>query len=109
MNYSTFIVKILRKPEQSYFQDNVVIAEVPVKLYQSQNSNSEIIFNLSFWGDLANDVVQYYQINDYIIVEGYISLRQINSDNFSVTSNKQIEMSVFKIYPFLLNTVQVNK
>lgn len=109
MNYCTFIVKILKKPEKSYFDNNIAIAEVPVKFYQSQNSNSYKVLNLTFWGNLANDIVQYYQINDYIIIEGYISFHKNNTDLFLNKKDKQIEISVFKIYPYLLNISQVNK
>ena len=49
MNYSTFIVKILKKPEKSYFDNNICMAEVPVKFYQFQNSNSYKVLNLTFF------------------------------------------------------------
>ena len=103
MNYCTFIVKILNKPEKSYFKEDICLAEVPVKFYQFQNSNSQQQLTLTFWGSLANDVITYYQVNDYVIIEGYIYSKKINNEiNLSVT-NKEIEISVFKIYPYLLN------
>jgi len=46
--------------------------------------------------------MDYYKINDYIIIEGYISLRTSNYDDFSSLLNKQVEISVFKIYPLFL-------
>ena len=46
--------------------------------------------------------MKYYKINDSIVIEGYISVR-----NNGTTKNKQIEISVFKIYPFLLNDLQI--
>jgi len=109
MNYSTFIVKILKKPEKSYFDNNICMAEVPVKFYQFQNSNSYKVLNLTFWGNLANDIVEYYQVNDYIFIEGYISFHKNNKDLYSNKIDKEIEISVFKIYPYLLNISQLNK
>jgi hypothetical protein len=29
----------------------------------------------NLWGNLARDVATYYKINDYILIEGYLSLR----------------------------------
>lgn len=109
MNYSTFIVKILKKPEKSYFKEDICVAEVPAKFYQFQNSNADQHLTLNFWGNLANDVITYYQLNDYIIIEGYIYSKRINNDINLSMNNKEIEISVFKIYPYLLNINKLNK
>jgi len=109
MNYSTFIVKILKKPEKSYFEDDVCVSELPVKFYQFQNSSSDQYLILNFWGNLANDIVAYYQLNDYVIIEGYIHFKKINNETNLVVMDKEIEISVFKIYPYLLNINQLNK
>jgi len=108
MNYVTFIVKIIGKPEQSSFDNNISVTEILVKLCQIKNHNSEITLQLSVWGNLSYDLMQYYQINDYIIVEGYISLRESISDVDIFTTDKQVEISVFKIYPFILNNIQID-
>ena len=60
-------------------------------------------FNLSIWGTLSYDIVKYYNINDYILVEGFISIRDNNFKNKTFTKAKQIDLSVFKVYPFLFN------
>lgn len=103
MNYATFVVKIFKIAEKILLEDNILFAEVPVQFYQLPTSNSEKIINLTFWGNLANEIVQYYKANDYIIVEGYISYRKMGN------TEKQIEISVFKIYPYLLNIIEQNK
>lgn len=109
MNYCTFIVKILKKPEKSYFEDAVWVSELPVKFYQFQNVNYDQSLILSFWGNLANDIVAYYQLNDYVIIEGYIHFKKMNNErNFNLI-DKQIEISVFKIYPYLLNINELSK
>jgi single-stranded DNA-binding protein len=109
MNYCTFIVKILKKPEKSYFENDVCVSELPVKFYQFQNSSFDHSLTLCFWGNLANDLVAYYQLNDYVIVEGYIYFRKINDETNFNSKDKQIEICVFKIYPYLLNIHQFNK
>ena len=108
MNYSSFIIKILGKPEQSFFDDNISVTEIIGKFAQFQNStkNSDTIIHLSIWGNLAYDAIKYYKENDYVIVEGYISLRKPIFEELHNMNKKQVEISVFKIYPFSLNNIQ---
>ena len=107
MNYANFIVKIIEKPEQSFFENDISVTEVIGKLRQIRNKKFEITLRLSLWGNLAYDAIQYYQINDYIIIEGYVSLRESISESYKIPIDKQVEISVFKIYPFLLNNIQI--
>jgi len=104
MNYTSFIVKIVGKPEQSFFHDGTSVTEMLVKFPPIRNIKTTDIFQITIWGTLAYDVIKYYKINDYIIIEGYISLRESISNNFSFPNDKQVEISVFKIYPFLLSS-----
>ena len=98
-NYISGIVKILENPIKRVF-NNISITQVRVQLPQVQNN---IIINLIFWGKLSDDIIGYYNINDYIIVEGYLSLK--NNKTF-----KKVEITVLKVYPFLLSsTDQANK
>ena len=102
MNYSTFIVKIIKKPVQSFFKNNISLTEFVGQFPQVRTKNSINTIRLTVWGNLSYDVMKYYQLNDYVVVEGYLSSRT-NSRN-----NKQIEISVFKIYPFLLNSIEID-
>ena len=109
MNYSIFIVKIIQSPEQSFFEDDTSVTEVLVKFPQFLNRNFSDIFQISVWGNLAHDVAKYYDVNDYLIIEGYISLRDNHSDNFGTKKDKQLEFTVAKLYPFLLNNKKFNQ
>jgi len=100
MNYSTFIVKIIKKPVQSFFKNNISLTELLVQFPQVRNKSYLDICYLNVWGNLSHDVMKYYKVNDYIVVEGYISFRNSNQE----TKTKQIEISAFKIYPLLKNT-----
>ena len=106
MNYVNFIVKIIEKPEQSFFKDNICLTEIFVKLCHTKKNQLNIPLRLSIWGNLGYEIMQYYQINDYIIIEGYISLRENIFDNYKPKKN-QLEVSVFKIYPFFLKNVPI--
>ena len=100
MNYTSFMIKIIGKPEQSFFENDISVTEMIAKFYQFRD-NSYNICKISIWGNLSYDVMQYYQINDYLIVEGYISRRNSSFEKYNITT--EIEISVFKIYPFALN------
>ena len=71
-NYIVSIVKILENPIQTIFNNTIPVTKFRVQFPQFRNTR---IVNLIFWGNLANDVVQYYRSNDYIMIEGYISLK----------------------------------
>lgn len=100
MNYSSFIVKIIEQPIQQYFKEDILMIEMLVKFSQFKEQKPKKTFRIFIWGDLGNDVLKYYRINDYIIIEGYISLTNSFQENNFSSLNSQITISVRKIYPF---------
>jgi single-stranded DNA-binding protein len=99
-NYIGGIVKILEVPKQKFLNNTTAVTEFRVQLPQVRNTT---IVHLIFWGNLARDVATYYKINDYILIEGYLSLRDKRSSNIIAQPSKQIEITVLKLYPFLLS------
>jgi hypothetical protein len=104
MNYAIFAVKIMKNSGQSFFEDGTSLTELTVQLPQVRKIHTKIILQLSIWGKLSYDIAKYYQPEDYVIIEGYISLRDITSNRVINLSNKQVEISVFKFYPLLLKS-----
>jgi len=104
MNYNIFTVKIVKNCGQSFFTDGTSLTELIVQLPQIRKNNVKTILQLSVWGNLSYDVAKYYQADDDIIIEGYISIRNINVDQTSNSIDKQVEISVFKVYPLLLKS-----
>jgi len=104
MNYGIFAVKVIKNSGQSFFSDGTSLTELTVQLPQVRKNNIKVILQVSIWGKLSYDVAKYYQPEDYIIIEGYISLKNINTDRVINLSDKQIEISVFKLYPLLLKS-----
>jgi len=94
-NYLATIVKILEKPKQNLNNDRVITTEFRAQLVQVRNSQ---IVNLVFWGNLARDVMNYYQINDYIMIEGYLSLPSQPKTKFITQNLKKVQITVLKIY-----------
>ena len=104
MNYTFFLVKIISKPEQSFFKEKKALTEVTVKYIPvSKKFNCVDTFTMSIWGTLSYDIIKYYNINDYVLVEGFISIRNTNFKNETYIKDKQIDLSVLKVYPFLFN------
>lgn len=94
-NYLASIVKILEKPIQTVNNDKVVTTEFRAQLVQVRNNQ---IINLVFWGNLARDVSSYYQVNDYIMIEGYLSLCNQPNNKLTKQNLKKVQITVLKIY-----------
>lgn len=99
-NFVGGVVKILEEPKQKIVNNNLLCTSFRVQFPQVRKNS---IVHLAFWGNLARDVKTYYKVNDYILIEGYISLRDKKISNLSRKAQKKIEITVLKIYPFLLS------
>jgi hypothetical protein len=96
INYFGAIVKILENPTQILLKNNISVTKFRVQLPQSRNNKTTIV-NLVFWDNLANDAVNYYKTNEYLLIEGYLGLpKKLNS--------KRVEITVLKVYSFPLNS-----
>ena len=100
-NYIGSVVKILEKPKKKILKNNILTAKFRAQIPQFRNTQ---IVTLTFWGKLANDITTYYKPNDYLIIEGYLSLRnkKISNSTISKSKSKKIEITVLKVYPFFL-------
>jgi single-stranded DNA-binding protein len=99
-NFISGVVKILETPKQQIINNNILVTSFRVQFPQVRNNS---IVHLKFWGNLARDVGTYYKINDYILIEGYIALKDKQTGNSNIQMSKKIEIIVLKIYPFLLS------
>ena len=104
MNYVIFAVKVIKNSGQSFFADGTPLTELTVQLPQVRKNNNKVILQLSIWGTLSYDAAKYYQPDDYVIIEGYISIKNIDTDRVVNLLNKQVEISVFKLYPLFLKS-----
>lgn len=101
MNYMGAIVKILETPKQKLINSNILVIKFRAQLPQVRKSR---IVKLVIWGKLARAVLDYYKINDYILIEGYASLTDNNNiSNINKKPLKTVTITVLKVYPFLLN------
>ena len=100
-NYLGGIVKVLESPQQKFVGDDIPITQFRAQFPQTRDS---IIINLTFWGNLALDVASHYNIDDFILFEGYLSIHLKQNSELTQFKEKKVEVTVFKVYPFLLNT-----
>jgi len=100
-NYIGCIVKVLETPKQKVVKNNTFTTQFRVQLPQTRNRSTTIV-RLSFWGNLARDVLDYYKTTDYIIIEGYVSLSKRKK-------SKKVEITVLKVYPFFLTFNRANR
>jgi hypothetical protein len=100
INAISGLVKILENPKYQVLNNNILVTTFRVQFPQVRNNS---IVHLKFWGNLARDVSAYYKINDYILIEGYISLQNKQNVRLNNQMSKKVEITVLKIYPFLLN------
>ena len=105
MNYIGALVKILETPKQKFINSNTFVIKFRVQLPQIRKIRT---VELVFWGNLAQSVLDYYRVNDYILIEGYISFREENnpSKNKKNKPLKKVTITVLKVYPFLLDYKQ---
>ena len=102
MNYTILTAKVIQNLGQSFFPDQTSITELIVQLPQISKNYPKLIVQLSIWGKLSYDVAKYYKPDDYIIIEGYILIKNINISSLEDFMDRQVEISVFKLYPLLL-------
>lgn len=101
-NYFSGIVKILETPSQTFIYNKAFATKFRVEIPQTRKSK---MMTLIFWGNLADEVKNYYQTNDYILIEGYISISKKNLLKVD-EKLKTITVTVLKVYPFLLNSTK---
>ena len=94
-NYISSVVKILEKPAQKVISDKIVRTDFRVQLAEVRNVQ---LAHLVCWGNLALDIMNNYQVNDYIMIEGYLSLPTKTNDSLVKPQLKKAQITVLKVY-----------
>ena len=90
-NYIIGIAKVLEEPEFKILDDDIYLTTVIVELEEYDN------ISLNLWGNLAIEVLEQFQIDDFILIEGYISLQEIEiSIDYSIS--EKVILTVLEIY-----------
>lgn len=101
-NLVSGIVRILEPPTEKMISQTIWVTDFRVQFPQVRNN---YLVHLKIWGNLARDVANYYKMNDYILIEGYISTKEADSSYFDrqIQKRKKVEITVLKVYPFFLS------
>ena len=98
MNYINSIIRILEIPSIRS-NNNVLMIKFKAQIPCLRNKTEQYsIIDCTIWGELAYDLVNYYQVNDYALIEGHISIFN-NIENCPV--NTIYHLNITKLYPFL--------
>ena len=100
-NYIGTIVKILESPKIKTIKNKISITKFRAQIPQIRKTQ---VIEIVVWGNLANDVAKYYSTNDYILVEGYLSLRKLSQLNSNRKILKRARLTILKAYPFLFSS-----
>jgi single-stranded DNA-binding protein len=104
-NYIGAMVKILESPKNKIIRNKISVTKFRAQLPQIRKKR---VIEIVIWGNLANDIAKYYGTNDYILVEGYLSLHKFSQPKSNRKSLKRARITVFKAYPFLLSSNRLN-
>lgn len=93
-NYFSGTVKILANPVQKLIKKKFLMTQIWVEIPQLRQNKLVLVI---FWGNLGDEVKHIYQINDYLLLEGYTSVKKtgLNLDKIMITC--------LKVYPLFLN------
>jgi hypothetical protein len=104
-NYFSGIVKILETPKTCFFDSETQVTRFQVEISQKRKNS---IISLLIWGNLGKEVQKFYKENDYILIEGYTSIRPKQNLKSSLKNSKQVFITVVKVYPILLDTNRIS-
>ena len=100
MNYTTLMIKLIGKPKQiDLVKSDIPVTELIGKFYQFRK-NRYTVCKVLVWGKLAGDVLGYYDQNDYLLVEGHLSLQDSVIEDLNLKTT--IQISAYKAFPYAL-------
>lgn len=103
MNYVTSVVKVLEEPRKQMSVPDTIVVDIRAQFPQARSNTNQRLVTLVFWENLCDTLLDYYQLNDYLIIEGYMSTKRNETVEQGCRSSKCVEITVLKIYPFLLS------
>jgi|APCry1669190770_1035315.scaffolds.fasta_scaffold03419_2 hypothetical protein len=101
MNTSIFTLTIAEDPVQDFYENQLPLLELKATFkYLIKKKIFVEKFNLLIWGNLCNEIVNYYRKDDCVIVEGYLTISSEFNTNNLKNMEKKIELTVINISPF---------
>jgi|SRR5210317_503258 len=94
-NYFSGTVKFLNNPTQKRFKKKSVLTKIWVEISQPRDNKPVLLI---FWGNLGDEVKKFYQVNDYLFIEGYMAIQKTKS------KLTKIGITGSKVYPLFLTS-----
>ena len=94
-NYIGAVVKILEAPKKKIINSKTLVLRFRVQLAQLPYVR---VVNLIVWGSSAHMLLNCYKVNDYILVEGYSSIKVTKT--FQNRSLEKVTITAVNVYPF---------
>lgn len=101
LNYFNGVVRILEIPEEKILNDKFSIIRCRVQLSQTRGKRAVM---LNAWTKFTKDTLKNYTTNDYLLVEGYLSLKTSSKKRLSYKIFKKVHVNAIRIYPYVLNS-----
>nr|YP_011005123.1 hypothetical protein V2471_pgp011 [Analipus japonicus]WAM61986.1 hypothetical protein [Analipus japonicus] len=96
MNHALLVVKVVQNPIHFVYDEYQTI-ELKVEFPVPRQKNSKNELTVVLWGGYRDDFLKYYKVQDYLIVEGIITIKSHKNEE------NEIKIVGKKLYPFILN------
>ena len=98
MSHINSIVQILEISPIKFYNNKIVMIKFRAQLPSVRiKTKKPIILQFIIWGNLAFDLVNYYRVNDYMLIEGSFSTIFFKDEQPVITIN------IVKVYPSLFS------
>ena len=98
MSYIIGSFRILRIGKSLTITNNISNIKLIVELADNRYGSS--IFELYIWGNLVNVILDYYKIDDLILIKGYLSgtVSVVSNETEELKNIRILRLTVIKIY-----------
>ena len=102
LNHFLTVGKIVTNAPLEVRIKNLYVLTVPVQIPQPSSKAHRFVY-LTLWDHLAISFKNYYNVNDYILIEGHLSVEEMYFTDGSRTED--VVLTAEKIYPFNLDAL----
>lgn len=107
MNSSIFIIKIISKPKIKIFSNHLFVTKVMVQQGKFRKKKKSFdTFEVLLWGSFGLHFHKLYCPGDYLILEGHLGFKK---GLLQKLTQKNVQFTVKKYYPFLLTELETEK
>lgn len=99
--YFSGLVKIIENPKSKFYNQTILKTTTRGLLPQVNKTKPSKIVNLTYFTQFRGQIQNLTQINQYILIEGYISINQKKNVKLRKLTDNKLTITVLKVYPFI--------